>query len=258
MAGLKYYKVGPGELARESYIPLEFSGAAYRFGHSMVRTHYHFNKIFNPAAAAAQPGLDDFRLAFTFTGDGGFFGLPRYPSNWLLDWRQFFPGMGVAPQMAMSIDASLSDQLLIGPTTPLAELNLRRGYKHYKLPSGQAVAARMGLPPLSVAQLTTGATGAVIAKFNIGTQTPLWFYILKEAEVLAGGKHLGPVGANIVAEVFIGLMRSDPESILSSPTPAPQLPSSDGTFKIADMFAFIDSMKGKGNIPAAGVSNPLG
>ncbi len=246
---LKFYKIGPGELATEPFIPLEFSGAAYRFGHSMVRSKYHFNKVFGPAT--------DFRLAFTFTGDGGFFGLSRYPTNWLLDWRQFFPGLGPKPQMAMAIDASLSDQLLIPPAnTPLAEMNLKRGFKHYKLPSGQAVAARMGLPVLSAAKLKSGVGGDVVKKFNIATQTPLWYYLLKEAEISAGGKHLGPLGATIVAEVFIGLLKDDPESVLSSPSP--ELPSQDGKFKIADLFKFIEAKKGQGNIPAAGVINPLG
>lgn len=245
----RFYLTDP---AQESFIPLEFSGAAYRFGHSMVRSDYRFNKVFDPA---------DFRLAFTFTGDGGFFGVPRYPTNWLLDWRQFFPGLGLEPQPAMAIDASLSDQLLIGGPggTPLARLNLIRGSRHYKLPSGQAVAARMGVPALSADQLQTGAAGSVVTQFaSLQQSTPLWFYILKEAEILQGGERLGPVGGTIVAEVFAGLMRNDPESVLSNPMAAPALPSVDGTFRMADLFRFVESKKGQGNIPAAGVINPLG
>jgi len=247
-AGLEHYCIGPGALATEPFIPLEFSGAAYRFGHSMVRSKYHFNKVF---AAGT-----DFNLAFTFTGDGGFFGLPRYPSNWLLDWRQFFAGLGTNPQLANAIDTSLSDQLLIGPAkTPLAELNLKRGARHYKLPPGQAVAARMGLEALAPEQLESGVGGEAIKKFDLSRHTPLWFYVLKEAEVYTGGQHLGPVGGTIVAEVIIGLLKDDPESVLNAPTA--ELPSADGKFKIADLFKFVESRKGQGNIPAAGVINPL-
>jgi len=55
--------------------------------------------------------------------------------------------------------------------------------------------------------------------------TPLWFYLLAEAEVIGretkfgtfdAGEGLGPVGAQIVAEVIIGLMELDPRSFLST------------------------------------------
>jgi hypothetical protein len=255
---LKFYKIGPGQLATEPFIPLEFSGAAYRFGHSMVRSTYQFNRVF--------PQGTDFRLAFTFTGDGGFFGALRYPTNWLLNWAAFFPGLGPKPQLANAIDATLSDQLMIGgdpaatppvPGIPLARLNLLRGSRHYKLPSGQAMAIRMGMPLLTKAQLESGTDGKVIKKFNLGRHTPLWFYLLKEAEIKTGGKHLGPVGAAIVAEVFLGLLKDDPESLLNNPQ-ATVLPSADGDFKIGDLFNFVEKHKGQSNIPAAGVVNPLG
>lgn len=249
LAELKHYRIGPGELATDPFLPLEFSGAAYRFGHSMVRPQYHFNRVFPPGTT--------FSFAFTFTGNGGFFGLPRYPSNWLLDWRQFFAGLGAAPQMAMAIDASLAPELVIPPAgTPLAKLNLLRGSLHYRLPSGQAIARRMGVTPLSAAQLQEGTGGDVVKKFNIGTETPLWYYLLREAEIETGGRHLGTVGGSIVAEVIVGLLRADPESVLSAPTA--EFSSADGSFKMADIFNFIEAKKGQGNIPAAGVINPLG
>jgi Animal haem peroxidase len=247
---LKFYRIGAGELATDPFIPLEFSGAAYRFGHSMVRSTYAFNSVF--------PAGTSFSFAFTFTGNGGFFGSPRYPTNWLLDWRNFFTGLGGTTQMAMPIDASLPNELKIGPAPDspfLAELNLRRGANHYRLPSGQAIAARLGLPALTASQLQAGTGGAVVKKFGIGEQTPLWYYLLREAEITTGGSHLGPVGAAIVAEVFIGLLKADSESVLVSPTP--ELPSATGTFMMADLFQFIEAKKGQANIPAAGVINPL-
>jgi len=254
---LRYYLIGQGCLASSPYIPLEFSGAAYRFGHSMVRPAYNFNKVFNFAAG---PNLSDFRLAFTFTGDGGFLGGTRYPTNWLLDWSQFFAGLGSKPQNAFAIDAAITDKLRIGdaPDSPfLAELNLIRGARHYKLPSGQAIAARMGIAPLTVKQLQTGTAGEIVKKHKLGHQTPLWFYILKEAELLAKGKHLGPIGGTIVAEVIVGLIKDDPESVLNSGTPR-ALPKAGQHFTMTDLFKFVESKKGQGNIPASGVINPLG
>jgi len=254
---LKYYLIGPGYLASSPYMPLEFAGAAYRFGHSMVRPDYNFNKVFNIAAG---PDLSNFLQAFTFTGNREFggFGLTRYPTNWLLDWRQFFDGLGATAQRAFAIDAEVTDRLFIQSEQKfLAQLNLLRGAKHYKLPSGQAVAARMGLPALTLAQLESGTAGDVVKKHQLSHQTPLWFYILKEAEVLEGGKHLGPVGGTIVAEVIVGLMKDDPESMLNTSTPR-ALPKAGAHFTMTDLFNFVESMKGQGNIPTAGVINPLG
>ena len=248
---LRFYKIGPGELAAEPFIPVEFSGAAYRFGHSMVRSTYNFNRVFGPGTT--------FKLAFTFTAEGGFFGLPRYPSNWVLNWANFFPGLGANPQLARAIDPALSKELKISPTdTFLAELNLRRGAERLRLPSGQAVADRMCIKRLKKEELEAGVAGDTVKALQLSKSTPLWFYILKESEVKAGGKHLGPVGAAIVAEVFVGLLKADPESVLMNPNASPRLPSADGSFKIADLFKFIESNKGKSNIPVDGVIDPLG
>ena len=46
------------------------------------------------------------------------------------------------------------------------------------------------------------------------TNTPLWFYILREAEVLQLGERLGPVGSRIVAETIIGMVRTDPTAFI--------------------------------------------
>lgn len=71
--------------------------------------------------------------------------------------------------------------------------------------------------------------------------TPLWFYILKEAEHRGDGDRLGPVGARIVAEVLIGLLRADPTSYLSvEPNRQPSLPAAGPVFGLADLLALAD------------------
>jgi hypothetical protein len=95
--------------------------------------------------------------------------------------------------------------------TVLPQRNLLRRLT-WGLPSGQALARAMGVPPLDPADLEDIA--AVYAPF--ATSTPLWYYVLAEAKAAAGGLNLGPVGGRIVAETLIGLLRADPASYLSA------------------------------------------
>jgi len=256
---LKFYRIGDGGIALDTFIPVEFSGAAYRFGHSMVRSTYHFNQVF--------PAGTPFSFAFDFTADGEFLkvpGLNQYPTNWLMDWSRFFDGIGGAAQKAMKIDCSLVPELKIRGSnaiddTFLAELNLKRSFRSLRLPSGQAIADRIGVTKLTSADLTSGIAGNFVQENEIlQSNTPLWFYILKEAEINPAG-HLGEVGGTIVAEVFIGLLKADPESILNAPGWTPQFGNNPGEFSIAELFNFIEKSKGLGgSIPANGVVNPLG
>jgi hypothetical protein len=74
-----------------------------------------------------------------------------------------------------------------------------------------------------------------------GGEAPLWFYILKEAELLGKGRTLGPVGGRIVAEVLVGLLQKDPNSYLylnSSWKPAPPIAPTKGQFTMADLLKF--------------------
>ncbi len=123
----------------------------------------------------------------------------------------------------------------IGPTS-LATRNLLR-HLTWAIPSGQDVAAAMGVTPLSPGDLADlESVGA-----GLTTSTPLFFYVLREADVTADGLHLGPVGGRIVGEVFLGLLDLDPTSYRNAPsTWRPTLPRRDGTvgedFTMADLL----------------------
>lgn len=76
-------------------------------------------------------------------------------------------------------------------------------------------------------------------------ESPLWYYILKEAELEAKGEHLGRVGSAIVAEVFAGLLLGDPTSyVVQDPEWAPNLPNLKGDlggkFGMADLLSFAE------------------
>ncbi len=154
----------------------------------------------------------------------------------------------MAPQPSRKIDTKLALGLSTLPANvagdlirSLAERNLRRGVA-LGLPSGQSVARAMGMP----ADLILTADDMDTLPDNLkkyGDDTPLWYYILKEAEVKCGGNRLGPVGGRIVAEVLIGLLAGDPSSFLNvDPTWTPKAgefgATHDRLYRMAELITF--------------------
>ena len=253
--GRKFYR-----FQKVPYMPVEFSAAAYRLGHSMVREAYSHNRVFTPGGVTAAT----LKLEFAFSGLSGIIlgqdaatlpatpGLPpnveTLPTDWIIDWSRFYkfdPPIAPTPEFLFNnsrlIDPFLIPQLhdLPGGGGSLPFRNLQRGV-NLGLPSGQDVAHAMGIPALTPAEIATGADGAVAAAQGFDRKTPLWYYILKEAAVKKGGQRLGPVGARLVAEVFIGLVAGDSQSYLSDPTWKPTLPAkTPGTFLMSDLLRFV-------------------
>ncbi len=250
--GRKFYR-----FKRVPFMPVEFSAAAYRLGHSMVRQRYAHNRVFTAA---------DFNLFFAFTGlSGGIIGdlaptpptpppntaFPRLPSNWIIDWRRFHElgDMGGAPvtmTASRRIDPFLVSSLhnLPGGGGNLAFRNLKRGVM-LGLPSGQDVARHMRIRnPLTPAEIASGSDGLVAKQQGLDRTTPLWYYILKEAQVKKGGLGLGPVGSTIVSEVFVGLVHGDQTSYLwREANWKPTLPSAvAGKFTFADLLRFVNDI----------------
>jgi hypothetical protein len=240
----------PGKLKffhwrNEPFMPVEFSVAAYRLGHSMVRPAYRLNDtIRRPIFDRSVHDLRGFRPLHEGFG---------------LDWARFidtelrtYDGSPEEKkkrlQFAYRIDTSLVNPLHALPPVvvskapfSLAQRNLLRGWR-LGLPSGQAVAQAMGVEPLQDKEILIGKA------VDVGTATPkeklipitavsdafagncpLWTYILaeamhhrepvkapvKEKGITISTPQLGPVGGRIVAEVFLGLMSGDRNSMLN-------------------------------------------
>jgi hypothetical protein len=253
-------------------MPIEFSVAAYRLGHSMVRDAYNWNKFFK---VDTQPPAN-LPLLFQFTGTSGILSpdgnlddpesgsLERLPSNWIADFRRLvdfteagrddLAGPGVNP--AKRIDTLLVDPLAQLPERSfggegaapgairrnLAFRNLTRA-NMVNLADGQQMAQFLGAKPLSAEEIVgNGLDGAILSglddetKQRLTTSTPLWFYILREAEQNNG--KLGQVGGRIVAEVFHRAIESSRISILRRPSWRPDLGPDENTFRLVDLVLF--------------------
>lgn len=250
--GRRFFKVNDGD---EPAMPIEFSVAAYRFGHSMIRDDYNWNRVFPNA---------DLGLLFAFSGvNGDMFGAETLPSNWPIDWRRFFDFSGVprvAPTPFLNLTRSIDTGLALGlkdipdlrnegARAPLAVRNLLRG-RLLSLPTGQSVAEAIGAPVMSTAQIRQGAHGAILRDTGLDTQTPLWYYILKEAEIFHNGERLGPVGSTLLAETFVGLIQASRTSILTEATRywRPSLPSlRPGHFSMVDLLCLVNDLNPLGD-----------
>jgi hypothetical protein len=233
----------------QAFIPVEFQ-IGYRFGHSLVRPSYRAN-------LAGDNGQPFFGMIFDASQEGAadpddLRGGARAPRRFIA-WQTFFDCADGQVKPNKKIDTKISTPLFNlplqtipdgSPPTALPQRNLLR-HLTWRLPSGQAIALRMGAPVLSQADLAE--LQSVHPSFALST--PLWYYILKEAELIQDGLQLGPVGGRIVGEVFIGLLQADPNSYLNlQPDWMPMLPTKTGN---AEDFRMVDFLTSAGVDPVS-------
>jgi hypothetical protein len=200
MKNLRYFK-----WQHQPFIPFEFSGAIFRFGHSQVRSSYEFN---------------DYSRGSVFEKRQG-----QLPKTYI-DWKFFFSSKA---DLFFKIDPSITKALFNLPQEPnpkeknLIYRNLIRGL-YYDLPSGQFLVQEMELTEYLLDKERLRAESSknftefekieeILPQFL--DNTPLWYYTLLEAKIFGQeGDHVGPVASHIIAEVIIGLIQSDETSYL--------------------------------------------
>jgi len=275
----------------DPFMPVEFSVAAYRYGHSMIRPSYSLSSDVLRGSDATKNRVPIFSAEPDALAN--LRGFRPLPPSWGIDWSFFYPDLPappaakpdgnpyaqepgkplLIPQPSYRIDTVLVDPLahlpgdpvIMGPsgqlTTSLPERNLQRG-RALGLPSGQAVAKRLGVQPLADAEIWSNANDEELdasRKQILGAfpqfegNAPLWFYILREAEGTRrqgvddpnprGGHHLGPVGGRIVAEVLVGLVLHDHHSYLYQDPlwqPRKEVAPRESKFEMSDLITFTD------------------
>ncbi|MEL6676935.1 MAG: peroxidase family protein [Bacteroidota bacterium] len=254
----------------EVFMPLEFSTAAFRFGHSMVRSEYDFNRNFGRPLPGKNPREDraDFTQLFAFTGRGAEHNTDmkdKLPENWIIEWDRFFSDRPAEKdRFTRKIDTRLTERVsnmanedfsflstmekeevkmehgTEGPEggkkaecifnkimKHLARRNLLRGLL-LNMVSGQVLARHINrqdwmggfkLKVLSKSKVKNPAVenlNDLLEKAGFLNRTPLWYYLLREAEVQENGQRLGHLGSWLVGHTLVGLMKKSPTSVFSA------------------------------------------
>ena len=217
-------------------MPVEFTGACYRFGHATTQFQYRLTDGGDPK------GLFDFRGFGPRPSEaniemGMFFRMTDGPN--VQKARPVGPGLGkplfdlpfVHDEIALE---DIGETLTLTQSRNLALRNMIRDRYTYQLASGQQAAARLGTKPVEVPH--------ELKEKGIN-KTPLWFYALQEAEAHGGGKLTG-AGGRIVATVFANLLRRDPTTFLHMPHFKPWHGFAGQPSLMAGLIAYVEAHRG--------------
>lgn len=236
-------------------IPVEFTGALYRMGHSMVRDAYYVNADFDVFPIFAQ------QLPAPLTSPPDLRGKRPLPSFFTFDWSMFTPmPFSKGFQVAENFDYFITQSLYTLPILPgvigggsniLPLRNLLRGVT-YGLPTGQELARALGIPESEILSVTnrnwvlqtlntdlTTAADLIRLTELYGEQTPLFMYGLMDNHLNGYGDHLGVLPSLVIGNVILNLIRNSPVNIFAenfSPVAGVHGCVSNGVYRMAEFF----------------------
>jgi hypothetical protein len=216
----------PPRLNNAHEVPMEFTIAAFRFGHSMVSQDYDFNENFGEGGRVSKSAKLHELFAFTSRGRMQPFSdvTAQLPDHWVADWDRLTRTSTANPSGADRIDMSFAPDMLNHMThagnlthASIFFRNIVRGF-HRRIPFGQALSRAYGITPLAAQDVLAAMpseTQAAAQRLGFDAHTPAWLYFLCEAQILEDGQRLGPTASHVVADTIIGLLKRNQNSVIN-------------------------------------------